>query len=266
MTLLDRLDEVHGLLHEAVLGGAALGWLEPPSRDEVAALLADLDARLATGDAGVRVVEDGGALVALGFWRRRSRPSLAGSAEPGRLVVADAHRGRGLGGRLVDALLADAAATGVEVLTLDVRADNARAVALYERHGFVVGGRVPGIVRWGDQRFDLLTMFVRPGLSAALPDATAEHLCGWVVLRRPDDGRVLLARRSGVLYGEGLWGLPGGHVSRGERYVVGAVREPGRGGRRAGRRGGRAAAGRAALRGGAGVRRRLLLRRRALAR
>ncbi|GMA84794.1 hypothetical protein GCM10025868_00440 [Angustibacter aerolatus] len=205
------------------------------------------------------------------WWRSASGGGGRGRRWPAapsleKLVVADAHRGRGLGGRLVDALLADAAATGVEVLTLDVRADNARAVALYERHGFVVGGRVPGIVRWGDQRFDLLTMFVRPGLSAALPDATAEHLCGWVVLRRPDDGRVLLARRSGVLYGEGLWGLPGGHVSRGERYVVGAVREPGRGGRRAGRRGGRAAAGRAALRGGAGVRRRLLLRRRALAR
>jgi 8-oxo-dGTP diphosphatase len=50
------------------------------------------------------------------------------------------------------------------------------------------------------------------------------HLCAWVVLERPD-GRILLARRSGVEYGDGLWGLPGGHAERGESWVVAAVRE-----------------------------------------
>ena len=52
----------------------------------------------------------------------------------------------------------------------------------------------------------------------------AAHLCGWVALQRPD-GRILLARRSGVSYGDGLWGLPGGHAERTESWAAAAVRE-----------------------------------------
>ena len=54
--------------------------------------------------------------------------------------------------------------------------------------------------------------------------AVASHLCGWVVLRRAD-GKVLLARRSGVAYGDGLWGLPGGHANADESWVAAAARE-----------------------------------------
>jgi 8-oxo-dGTP diphosphatase len=50
------------------------------------------------------------------------------------------------------------------------------------------------------------------------------HLVAWLVLERPD-GSVLLAKRAGVRYGEGLWGLPGGHVENGESLIDAAVRE-----------------------------------------
>ena len=52
----------------------------------------------------------------------------------------------------------------------------------------------------------------------------ATHLCGWLVLQR-QDGAVLLARRSGVVYGDGLWGLPGGHAERSESWALAAARE-----------------------------------------
>ena len=52
------------------------------------------------------------------------------------------------------------------------------------------------------------------------------HLVAWLVLRR-GDGPVLLARRSGVRYGAGLWGLPGGHVEDGETLAQAAAREAG---------------------------------------
>jgi len=55
-------------------------------------------------------------------------------------------------------------------------------------------------------------------------DEQLVHLCAWVVLERPD-GSVLLARRSGVSYGDGLWGLPGGHAERTESWVAAAARE-----------------------------------------
>jgi 8-oxo-dGTP diphosphatase len=50
------------------------------------------------------------------------------------------------------------------------------------------------------------------------------HLVAWAVLLNPA-GRVLLGRRAGVSYGEGLWGLPGGHVERGEGLTAAAARE-----------------------------------------
>ena len=56
------------------------------------------------------------------------------------------------------------------------------------------------------------------------PTERTDHLVAWVVLVR-GDGAVPLARRSGVAYGEGLWGLPGGHVEDDEGLAAGATRE-----------------------------------------
>lgn len=54
--------------------------------------------------------------------------------------------------------------------------------------------------------------------------ATPFHLVAWAVLQRPDE-RILLARRSNVSYGSGLWGLPGGHVEDNETLPQAAARE-----------------------------------------
>jgi 8-oxo-dGTP diphosphatase len=217
---------VGGLLADGVRGGAALGWLDPPDAAEVDRLLDDLTARSRSGDAAVRLVREGPRVVALGFWRRYGRPSLAANADLEKLLVAASHRGRGLGRLVVEGLVDDARRAGVESLTLDVRGDNLGAIALYERLGFVECGRVRDFVAWGEQRFDRVTMQLR---LAPVPDggaaaAVATHLVGWLVLQRPD-GRVLLGRRSGVAYGSGLWGLPGGHAARGETWAAAAVRE-----------------------------------------
>lgn len=45
-------------------------------------------------------------------------------------------QGRGTGGVLLRALVAQAARAGAASVMLEVRADNAAAIALYERHGF----------------------------------------------------------------------------------------------------------------------------------
>jgi 8-oxo-dGTP diphosphatase len=49
------------------------------------------------------------------------------------------------------------------------------------------------------------------------------HLVAYAVLLRGD--RLLVARRSGVSYADGCWGLPGGHVEPGETLAVAAARE-----------------------------------------
>lgn len=53
------------------------------------------------------------------------------------LAVAPGRQGQGIGHRLLGALLAEAARLGQPVVSLEVRADNAPAQALYARHGFV---------------------------------------------------------------------------------------------------------------------------------
>lgn len=59
------------------------------------------------------------------------------------LAVAPEARGRGVGSLLLDAALRATAERDATALTLEVRADNAAALALYERQGFTMTGRSP---------------------------------------------------------------------------------------------------------------------------
>jgi RimJ/RimL family protein N-acetyltransferase len=58
------------------------------------------------------------------------------------ISVRQAFWGLGIASALIDALVAWARERGIVKIDLRVRADNARAIALYERKGFVVEGRL----------------------------------------------------------------------------------------------------------------------------
>ena len=61
---------------------------------------------------------------------------LAGEGELMRIAVHGACRGRGYGRLLMERLLREAEEENVEDITLEVRASNAPAIALYEAYGF----------------------------------------------------------------------------------------------------------------------------------
>lgn len=88
---------------------------------------------------------------------------LAGSARLGddvhvlRLAVAGAHRRRGIGGDLLDALVAQARDERAESITLEVRVGNAAARALYLGRGFTERGHRPGYYADGEDAL-LLTL------------------------------------------------------------------------------------------------------------
>ena len=69
---------------------------------------------------------------------------VAGEAELLTVAVAPAAQGRGIGGRLVAAFLAEAVQRGAERAFLEVAASNAAALAVYGRAGFAVSGRRRG--------------------------------------------------------------------------------------------------------------------------
>lgn len=148
-----QVADAAGLLGRLVAGGAALGWVVPPSPAEVRGLLGgpwDGD------EAALAVAAEGGRLVALGYWRRYARPTHRPHADVEKVAVDPEFQGRGLGRRLMTELIGAARAARVETLTLDLRGDNVAAAALYESLGFRRYGRLERFVAVGDERWDKL--------------------------------------------------------------------------------------------------------------
>lgn len=148
------VDSAHRILAELVDGGAALGWVEPPSRDEVAELVGHVFAAVRAGDGALRAACLDRELVGWGYWLRHTRPTHRPHADLEKLAVAAAAHGRGVGRALTAALIADARETGIEVLTLDARGDNTAALRLYRSLGFTEYGRLPDFVAVGEHRYD----------------------------------------------------------------------------------------------------------------
>jgi ribosomal protein S18 acetylase RimI-like enzyme len=144
----------HRMLADLVADGAALGWVDPPGFDEVAALFAGVLAAASAGDAAIRAAYMGGSLAGMGYWLRYQRPTHWPHADLEKIAVAPALGGHGIGRALITALVEDARTADIEVLTLDCRGDNANALHLYRSVGFTEYGRLEGFVAFGDRRYD----------------------------------------------------------------------------------------------------------------
>ena len=85
------------------------------------------------------VALDGGEVIGWCDIRRHFFPSRGHCASLGMGLIP-AHRGRGLGQRLIEAAIAQAREAGMVRIELGVHDDNARAIRLYEKVGFVREG------------------------------------------------------------------------------------------------------------------------------
>lgn len=111
-----------------------LCMLEAPTVEHVAAYGARADvARM--------VALDDAAIVGWADLRRGQSEGFRHRAALGMGVVAS-HRRRGIGGRLLDAVIAEAPSLGVTRLELEVFGSNAAARALYAQRGFQVEGEL----------------------------------------------------------------------------------------------------------------------------
>lgn len=102
------------------------------------------------------------------------------------MAIDPAHQGRGIGLALLREAESRALADGRAVMRLEVRTDNARAIAFYRRHGYREIGRIP---RYYEDGCDALRMEKtlaggdRPGLSRVPYYAqTLEFTCGAAAL------------------------------------------------------------------------------------
>ncbi|MFE2373892.1 GNAT family N-acetyltransferase [Streptomyces sp. NPDC059398] len=147
-------ESAHRMLADLVGAGAALGWVEPPAPDEVAGLLRRVVRAARAGDAGLRAAYLDRRMVGLGYWLRYARPTHRPHADVEKIAVAAEAQGHGVGRALTAGLITDARKAGIEVLTLDARGDNTRALELYRSLGFTPYGRLPGFVAVGEDRYD----------------------------------------------------------------------------------------------------------------
>ena len=130
--------------------------IESPLQDDVRQLIGELNQALlaltpaefcyhmtteemASPDTTVFVArEDGAAAIACGALRRHD----GGVGEVKRMYTRPAHQGRGIGGRILDAIEALARTEGISRLVLETGDRHAAAWRVYERGGFARCGAV----------------------------------------------------------------------------------------------------------------------------
>ena len=114
--------------------------------------------RFASTDGDIMLVAlDGERVVGNAIIEHNRIPRLSHRAELSVTVLRD-WWGRGIGKRLIEMLLDFSRQAGHEVITLTVRADNERAISLYERVGFVTVGRMKSYFKINGVRHDALLM------------------------------------------------------------------------------------------------------------
>jgi ribosomal protein S18 acetylase RimI-like enzyme len=152
--------QVHALVATVAGLGGAVGWLEVPTEQQTRDWF---DGVVRSGGRLV-LAREPGAVLACGHWQRLDAAVLRHTAEVRKVMTAPRARGRGLARQVVSALVADAAAAGIEGLSLAARGNNHGALRLYADLGFVVTGRRPDWIAVGDERFDqvLLHRDLRP--------------------------------------------------------------------------------------------------------
>lgn len=83
--------------------------------------------------------------------------ALAHCGTLGMGVHAD-YRGKGIGARLLSACLDKAVSKGITRVELQARADNSRAIRLYERAGFVAEARLRNAMRFDGVYYETVQM------------------------------------------------------------------------------------------------------------
>lgn len=100
------------------------------------------------------VAVEGGEVIGTASLSSGSRPRLAHRGEIG-IAVRKAAWGRGIGSALLAEVIRFAGEeAGLRILFLEVRSDNARAIALYRKFGFEKTGIFRGFLRVGGQEYD----------------------------------------------------------------------------------------------------------------
>ena len=154
----DDLEAFVGILAAVAEEGQ---WIASEAPVDVPRRVADLRTRMAGGDMLFLLEEDGRVLGGGSLHASLQR----GVAMLGMALLADA-RGRGLGRRLLEAMIEQARENGIARIDLEVFPHNERAIALYETAGFQAEElRREHLLRRDGSRKDVLAMSLKVPVS-----------------------------------------------------------------------------------------------------
>jgi acetyltransferase len=131
------------LLRESVYGGASLGFLPPLTHDEGRRYWLSLRAELRAGSRLLFAAYGSDRVLGSGQLVLPPWPNAQHRAEVQKLLVASAHRGHGIGRRLVHAMHDGAWRRGRSLLLLNARRGDS-AETFYRRLGYREAGVIPG--------------------------------------------------------------------------------------------------------------------------
>lgn len=149
----DHIEGFHRSLDMVSRERKYLTLLEAPPLAEVRIFVRDM---IANGHPQFVAVADG-KVVGWCDIRRHDRPSHAHRGTLGMGIIAG-YRDKGLGARLMTAALDAARRLGLHRVELDVHADNHRAIALYEKIGFLREGVARDAVKIDGRFIDSIRM------------------------------------------------------------------------------------------------------------
>lgn len=136
------LDDLAALLQEAVEEGVGVGFVAPLARETARAFWEGVLRDVEAGHRALVVARSGGAVVGTTVLDRARAQNGRHRAEVQKVLVARAHRRRGLAARLLLEAERVARSEGVTLLVLDTGRDTA-AEKLYQGAGYVRLGVIP---------------------------------------------------------------------------------------------------------------------------
>ena len=153
-------EAIAGIYAHHVLHGTASFDTVPPTVDEWRSKIIDIVAR----GWPFLVMDEGGAVTGYAYATQfRDRPAYLETCE-NSIYVAPNLVGRGVGSALLAALLSAAATAGFHQMIAVVGGGEPASVALHEKHGFVIAGRMRAVGRKFDRLLD--TVYLQRALAA----------------------------------------------------------------------------------------------------
>lgn len=163
----DDVAAITSIYNEAVVETTASYDLEPVSLES---RLAWFEQHQRDGHAVLVAVDDAGRVLGWGSLSTfRAKPGYRHTVENSVYITRSAH-GRGIGGRLLDALLEAARAAGHHAVIAGCDAENAASVALHASRGFVEVGRMREVGRKFGRWLDVTFMELLLAPSDHAPD------------------------------------------------------------------------------------------------